>query len=99
MLECPDAKDPAFAASLRALDLDLLVIVAFVVLPDAVLDSGRTIRFAGMNSIDRRAFHKSLGELEGVRTESDGEGILRRLRAFGGRRSPQGTETPERSEG
>lgn len=39
VLECPDAKDPAFAQSLRALDLDLLVIVAFVVLPDAVLDA------------------------------------------------------------
>jgi len=66
---------------------------------DAVLDSGRTIRFAGMNSIDRRAFHKTLGDLEGVRTESDGEGILRRLRAFGGRRGPQGTDAPDRSEG
>jgi len=41
VLEFPDAKDPAFAAALRALDLDLLVIVAFVVLPDAVLDAAR----------------------------------------------------------
>ena len=41
VLECPDAKDPAFAAALRALELDLLVIVAFVVLPNAVLDSAR----------------------------------------------------------
>lgn len=39
VLECPDAKDPAFAQALRALDVDLLVIVAFVVLPNAVLDA------------------------------------------------------------
>ncbi|MEN9353154.1 MAG: methionyl-tRNA formyltransferase [Fibrobacterota bacterium] len=41
VLECADAKDPAFAETLHVLDLDLLVVVAFVVLPNAVLGATR----------------------------------------------------------
>lgn len=41
VLEVPDAKDPAFAEALRVLELDLLVVVAFVVLPPSVLDAAR----------------------------------------------------------
>jgi methionyl-tRNA formyltransferase len=41
VLECPDAKDPRFAETLQVLDLDLLVVVAFVVLPDSVLRATR----------------------------------------------------------
>ena len=41
VLEVPDAKDPAFAESIRALEADLLVVVAFVVLPPAVLSAAR----------------------------------------------------------
>ncbi len=40
-LECPDAKDPAFADTIRALEADLLVVVAFVILPHAVLAATR----------------------------------------------------------
>lgn len=41
VLEVPDAKDPVFAQALAALNADLLVVVAFVILPPAVLASTR----------------------------------------------------------
>ncbi|HNY29602.1 MAG TPA: methionyl-tRNA formyltransferase [Fibrobacteria bacterium] len=41
VVEVPDAKDPAFAKALRSLDADLLVVVAFVILPPEVLASTR----------------------------------------------------------
>jgi methionyl-tRNA formyltransferase len=41
VMEVSDAKDPTFAQNLSALDADLLVVVAFVILPPAVLDSAR----------------------------------------------------------
>ena len=41
VLECPDAKDPVFAQALRELEIDLLVVVAFVVLPREVLATTR----------------------------------------------------------
>ncbi len=41
VLEVPDVKDPAFAQTLRDLGADLLVVVAFVVLPMDVLASTR----------------------------------------------------------
>jgi methionyl-tRNA formyltransferase len=39
--EVPDVRDPAFEAWLRSLQADLLVLVAFVVLPDAILATTR----------------------------------------------------------
>lgn len=39
--EVPDVRDPAFEAWLRSLQADLLVLVAFVVLPDAILTTTR----------------------------------------------------------
>ena len=39
--EVPDVRDPAFEAWLRSLGADLLVLVAFVVLPDAILATTR----------------------------------------------------------
>lgn len=41
VMEVPDVKDPAFARCLRELNADLLVVVAFVVLPNEVLASTR----------------------------------------------------------
>lgn len=41
VLEVPDVKDPAFAQALRDLQADLLVVVAFVVLPSDVLGATR----------------------------------------------------------
>ena len=41
VLEVPDVKDPAFAQTLRDLKADLLVVVAFVVLPPEVLGATR----------------------------------------------------------
>ncbi|HQF54789.1 MAG TPA: methionyl-tRNA formyltransferase [Fibrobacteria bacterium] len=41
VLEVPDVKDPAFAQALRDLQADLLVVVAFVVLPPEVLGATR----------------------------------------------------------
>jgi len=41
VMEVSDAKDPTFAQDLSALGADLLVVVAFVILPPAVLDSAR----------------------------------------------------------
>lgn len=41
LLEVSDAKDPAFAQKLSALEADLLVVVAFVILPSAVLAAAR----------------------------------------------------------
>ena len=41
VLEVPDVKDPAFAQALRDLNADLLVVVAFVVLPSEVLGATR----------------------------------------------------------
>ncbi len=41
VLEVPDVKDPAFAQALRDLKADLLVLVAFVVLPPEVLGAAR----------------------------------------------------------
>ena len=41
VLEVPDAKDPAFARELAALQADLLVVVAFVILPLPVLSAAR----------------------------------------------------------
>ena len=41
VLECPDAKAPGFAQALREMELDLLVVVAFVVLPREVLAATR----------------------------------------------------------
>ncbi len=41
VLEVSDAKDPDFAQKLSALEADLLVVVAFVILPVAVLSSAR----------------------------------------------------------
>jgi methionyl-tRNA formyltransferase len=41
VLEVPDVKDPSFANTLRDLRADLLVVVAFVVLPNEVLGSTR----------------------------------------------------------
>jgi len=39
--EVPDVRDPAFEAWLRSLQADLLVLVAFVVLPDSILATTR----------------------------------------------------------
>lgn len=39
--EVPDVRDPAFEAWLRSLNADLLVLVAFVVLPDSILATTR----------------------------------------------------------
>jgi predicted RNA-binding protein Jag len=63
----------------------------------AAAASGRTVRFAATNSIDRRAFHQALEKHRGtVRTESEGEGATRRLRAFGTRKQGgEGGSTPE----
>ena len=41
VIECPDAKDPSFAATIQDLQADLLVVVAFVILPKAVLGATR----------------------------------------------------------
>jgi len=41
VLEVPDVKDPSFAQTLRDLHADLLVVVAFVVLPSEVLGATR----------------------------------------------------------
>jgi methionyl-tRNA formyltransferase len=41
VIEVPDAKDPDFAEALVALKADLLVVVAFVILPPAVLSATR----------------------------------------------------------
>ena len=41
VLEVSDAKDPTFAQNLSALEADLLVVVAFMILPSAVLASAR----------------------------------------------------------
>ena len=41
--------------------------------------SGHKLRFAAMNSFDRRAMHEALRDEEGMRTESSGYGVRRRL--------------------
>lgn len=41
VIEVPDAKDPTFAQALTSLQADLLVVVAFVILPPAVLAATR----------------------------------------------------------
>lgn len=44
-----------------------------------VLETGNEIELAPMPAADRRAVHAALGEVEGVRSESRGEGADRRL--------------------
>jgi len=41
--------------------------------------SGRPVRFGVMNAFDRFAFHNASKVVEGVRSESDGHGVFRRL--------------------
>lgn len=48
-----------------------------------VRQTGKALRIAGINSIDRRAIHGALTQLGGVRSESEGHGRMRRLRIWG----------------
>ena len=45
-----------------------------------VRKSGKSLRFAVMNSFDRRAFHMNLRSEKDVWSESEGHGVFRRLR-------------------
>ena len=55
-------------------------------LAEYVRTTGRRVRLASTNSFDRRAFHAGLQTEEGVRSESFGYGIHRRLEIFSPRR-------------
>lgn len=48
-------------------------------LGEAAKRIGKTLTVVPMQSRDRRAVHVALAEVEGVKTRSEGEGILRRL--------------------
>ncbi|WP_373047606.1 protein jag [Vulgatibacter sp.] len=48
-------------------------------LGEAARRIGKTLTVVPMQSRDRRVVHQALSEMEGVRTRSEGEGILRRL--------------------
>ena len=45
----------------------------------AVLKSGVAMELGAMNAADRRTVHKTLGEIEGVGSESTGEGMARHV--------------------
>jgi spoIIIJ-associated protein len=49
-------------------------------LGDKAVSSGRSITLLGMASFERKAIHAGLGEHPTARTESEGEGPLRRLK-------------------
>ena len=59
-----------------------------------VKESGKTVRFAVVNAFDRRAFHNGMRDA-GARTESEGEGVTRRLRAWANKPRQESDETDE----
>lgn len=60
---------------------------------DKVLKTGRAYTFEPMNPYERRIIHATVGEIEGVKSESKGEGSQRRVVVFsatGRKPRPQG---------
>ena len=51
-------------------------------LAEKAVKTGRPVPVEPMNPHDRRIIHVALAEHEGVRTESDGEGLFRRVVIF-----------------
>ncbi|MCA9680988.1 MAG: KH domain-containing protein [Myxococcales bacterium] len=47
-----------------------------------VLDSGRPYHFEPMSAMERRVVHMTMSEIEGLRTESEGEGRRRHVVVF-----------------
>jgi spoIIIJ-associated protein len=58
-------------------------------LAEKAVKTGRPVPVEPMNPHDRRLIHVALAEHEGVRTESDGEGLFRRVVIF-----PRSRPTP-----
>lgn len=64
-----------------------------------VRSSGKTMRFAAMNSFDRRAMHLALGDERGVRAESVGQGLHRQLELSPAGRGKANAEEPSKDAG
>lgn len=61
-------------------------------LAEKAIKSGRPVALEPMSAHDRRIVHMALVEVEGVRTESDGEGLFRRVVIYPG--AAEGGELP-----
>ncbi len=60
-------------------------------LADKAMKSGRPVPVEPMNPHDRRIVHVTLADHPGVRTESDGEGLFRRVVIYPKSRAEQGS--------
>ena len=47
-----------------------------------VLDSGRPYHFEPMSAMERRVVHMAMSEIDGLRTEAEGEGRRRHVVVF-----------------
>lgn len=63
-----------------------------------VLKTGRPFSFEPMNPYDRRIIHSTVGEIEGVKSESKGEGSNRRVVIYSTRAKSSRGEKTERTE-
>src|SRR5690349_20990479 len=65
-------------------------------LADKAMKSGRPVPVEPMNPHDRRIVHVTLADHPGVRTESDGEGLFRRVVIYPKSRAEQGSPSEPR---